>query len=89
MIEDYKYLYELFNNYNFNLINKLIDKDNFQLDFSRKENIIDKFSIIKNQNNYFSIIPLKRDNFSFKTKFNNLSDLIKFLELHLYDYTYV
>lgn len=86
MIEDFKYIYKLFNDYNFNLINQNIDKKSIQLDFSRQENIIDKFSIIKNENTYYTIIPLKKDNFSFKTKFTNLNDLIQFIDLHLFNY---
>jgi hypothetical protein len=45
MIEDFKYIYKLFNDYNFDLINQNIDNKSIQLDFSRQENIIDKFSI--------------------------------------------
>lgn len=86
MIEDFKYIYKLFDNYNFNLINKTIDNKNIQLDFSKQENIIDKFSIIKNENTYYTIIPLKLKNFSFKTKFSNLNDLIYFIDLHLFYY---
>lgn len=86
MIEDFKYIYKLFNDYNFNLINQNIDNKSIQLDFSRQENIIDKFSIIKNENTYYTIIPLKKDNFSFKTKFTNLNDLIQFIDLHLFNY---
>ena len=86
MIEDFKYIYKLFNDYNFDLINKNIDNNSIQLDFSRQENIIDKFSIIKNENTYYTIIPLKKDNFSFKTKFSNLNDLIEFIDLHLFNY---
>jgi len=86
MIEDFKYIYKLFNDYNFDLINQNIDNKSIQLDFSRQENIIDKFSIIKNENTYYTIIPLKKDNFSFKTKFTNLNDLIQFIDLHLFNY---
>jgi hypothetical protein len=86
MIEDFKYIYKLFNDYKFDLINQNIDNKSIQLDFSRQENIIDKFSIIKNENTYYTIIPLKKDNFSFKTKFTNLNDLIQFIDLHLFNY---
>ena len=86
MIEDFKYIYKLFNDYNFDLINQNIDNKSIQLDFSRQENIIDKFSIIKNENTYYTIVPLKKDNFSFKTKFTNLNDLIQFIDLHLFNY---
>ena len=86
MIEDFKYIYKLFNDYNFDLINQNIDNKCIQLDFSRQENIIDKFSIIKNENTYYTIIPLKKDNFAFKTKFTNLNDLIQFIDLHLFNY---
>ena len=86
MIEDFKYIYKLFNDYNFDLINHNIDNKCIQLDFSRQENIIDKFSIIKNDNTYYTIIPLKKENFAFKTKFSNLNDLIEFINLHLFNY---
>lgn len=86
MIEDFKYIYKLFNDYNFDLINQNIHNKSIQLDFSRQENIIDKFSIIKNENTYYTIVPLKKDNFAFKTKFSNLNDLIQFIDLHLFNY---
>ena len=91
MIKEYEWyeaIYLLFKDYNFNLSNKIINNNSIQLDFSKQENIIDKFSIIKNNNNYITIIPLKKNNNSYRTEFNNLYDVFIYLQFHLYKYIF-
>tara|TARA_Y100000389_G_scaffold194155_2_gene223797 strand:- start:5008 stop:5286 length:279 start_codon:yes stop_codon:yes gene_type:complete len=91
MIKEYEWyeaIYLLFKDYNFNLSNKIINNNSIQLDFSKQENIIDKFSIIKNNNNYITIIPLKKNNNSYRTEFNNLYDVFIYLQFHLYNYIF-
>lgn len=91
MIKEYEWyeaIYLLFKDYNFNLSNKIINNNSIQLDFSKQENIIDKFSIIRNSNNYIAIIPLKKNNNSYRTEFNNLYDAFIYLQFHLYNYIF-
>ena len=86
MIKEYEWyeaIYLLFKDYNFNLSNKIINNNSIQLDFSKQENIIDKFSIIRNSNNYIAIIPLKKNNNSYRTDFKNFKCLILYKLLYI------
>ena len=88
MYFDLEYLYNIFNNYKFILFNKQLDKDKLKLEFCRRDNMIDKFSIIFQQNLIETIIPLKLNNKSFKTKSYDFNSTINYLIFHIENYSY-